>query len=218
MSHNNDVESFQIDGLTVRIAQDTDYDSYCNPRDNDNLGVMVCWHRSYKLGDDPNEFSSPQDFQEWADSKEGKAAIALILPLYLYDHSGITMNTSGFSCSWDSGQVGYIYITRETIRKEYSVKRISKQLLERVRGYLVSEVEEYDSFLRGEVYGYIVENADGDHLDSCWGFIGDIKYVKEEATSAAKHEASRIKEKYAAMLEREATSAGDVPLPEVQCE
>ena len=24
-----------------------------------------------------------------------------ILPLYLYDHSGITMNTSGFSCPWD---------------------------------------------------------------------------------------------------------------------
>ena len=33
----------------------------------------------------------------------------VILPLYLYDHSGITMNTCGFSCPWDSGQVGWIY-------------------------------------------------------------------------------------------------------------
>ena len=30
----------------------------------------------------------------------------VFLPLYLFDHSGITMNTSGFSCPWDSGQVG----------------------------------------------------------------------------------------------------------------
>jgi hypothetical protein len=37
----------------------------------------------------------------------------VILPLYLYDHSGITMNTTGFSCPWDSGQVGWIYTSKE---------------------------------------------------------------------------------------------------------
>jgi len=26
---------------------------------------------------------------------------AVILPLYLYDHGGVTMNTVGYSCSWD---------------------------------------------------------------------------------------------------------------------
>ena len=36
-----------------------------------------------------------------------------ILPLYLYDHSGLSMNTSGFSCPWDSGQVGWIYCNNE---------------------------------------------------------------------------------------------------------
>jgi len=37
----------------------------------------------------------------------------VILPLYLYDHSGITMSTSVFSCPWDSGQVGWIYASKQ---------------------------------------------------------------------------------------------------------
>ena len=41
----------------------------------------------------------------------------VILSLYLYDHSGITMNTTGFSCPWDSGQVGWIYADADCIKK-----------------------------------------------------------------------------------------------------
>jgi hypothetical protein len=95
------------------------------------------------------------------------------------------MSCSPFSCPWDSGQVGYIYITREKIRSEYSAKRISKKLLERVRGYLVGEVKTYDMYLTGDVYGYTVEDSEGNDVDSCWGFFG-MEDVKEQATSAAK--------------------------------
>ena len=42
----------------------------------------------------------------------------ILLPLYLYDHSGITMNTTGFSCSWDSGQVGFIYASKARFKEE----------------------------------------------------------------------------------------------------
>lgn len=41
----------------------------------------------------------------------------VILPLYLYDHSGITISTGPFSCPWDSGQVGWIYAPKDTFRK-----------------------------------------------------------------------------------------------------
>ncbi len=41
-----------------------------------------------------------------------------ILPLYLYDHSGISMSTGSFlgravHAEWDSGQVGYIYMDKD---------------------------------------------------------------------------------------------------------
>ena len=42
----------------------------------------------------------------------------VILPLYLYDHSGITMSTSVFSCPWDSGQVGWIYAEKKKLIEE----------------------------------------------------------------------------------------------------
>ena len=48
----------------------------------------------------------------------------LILPLNLYDHSGLSMSVSSFigraqHAEWDSGQVGWIYATADSIRAEY---------------------------------------------------------------------------------------------------
>jgi hypothetical protein len=98
-----------------------------------------------------------------------------ILPLYLYDHSGITMNTTGFSCPWDSGQVGVIFMSPQTVAKE----GISDP-----EGYLKGEVKTYDQYLRGEVFGYILKNASGEEVDSCWGYYG-LDHCKEEAGEMA---------------------------------
>ena len=85
----------------------------------DNLGKMVCFHKRYSLGDDHDIHHD--DFNGWDEMGEhltkGHDAV-IILPLYLYDHSGITIQTTPFSCPWDSGQVGFIYMDRETILRE----------------------------------------------------------------------------------------------------
>jgi hypothetical protein len=98
----------------------------------------------------------------------------IILPLYLYDHSGITMNTSGFSCPWDSGQVGYIYVSKEDVRSEWGWKYFTKQRIEKIKRILRTEVEIYDFYLQNRVYGYSVTcDICGNDLDSCWGFYGE---------------------------------------------
>jgi hypothetical protein len=134
----------------------------------------VCWHRRYGLGDQ-HDFSSPDDFNK--DSKD----YAIVLPLYLYDHSGITISTTPFSCRWDSGQVGWIYATKESVRKTYGVKGITAKVRERARQCLLAEVEEYDKYIRGDVYGFVLEkrehceecdHVEWEHEDSCWGFYG----------------------------------------------
>lgn len=161
-------DTLQVGNLTVRLEQDCDAES---PREWDNLATMVCWHRRYNLGDHKKtkeNFPTPQDFRESDDYKNA----VVILPLYLYDHSGITMSCSAFSCPWDSGQVGYIYITREQVRKEFGKKRISKKMRERLVGFLQSEVKVYDMYLTGDVWGFIVEDSNGNNLDSCFGFFG----------------------------------------------
>ena len=101
-----------------------------------------------------------------------------ILPLFLYDHSGITMSTGCFSCPWDSGQVGWIYISIEKAAQE------GWKTAEQAYKAMESEVEEYDHYLTGQCYGYVVEDADGEEIDSCWGFLGD-DYVRGEMRTAA---------------------------------
>ena len=99
----------------------------------------------------------------------------VILPLHLYDHSGITMRTGAFSCPWDSGQVGWIYITPEKIKKEYGWKKLTSARRRQIQQYLEGEVETYDHYLTGSVYGYNItagEDVENDCDDSCWGFFG----------------------------------------------
>lgn len=170
----------EIDGYTITISQDNDP---INPRkDYDNAGKMVCWHRRYNLGDEqPTE--SPDEFEANVLDKIEKDG-GVVLPLYLYDHSGITMSTAPFSCQWDSGQVGWIYMDADTIRKEWGgkSKRLTKAAREKARRCLLGEVETYDKYLTGDVYGYNIDFNE-DSLDSCWGYIG-IESVKESAAEA----------------------------------
>lgn len=159
-------------GLKIRIVNDIDA---CNPREEwDNLGTMVCFHRRYELGD-KNEFNSPEEFKNFLKREEKNI---VVLPLYLYDHSGITMKTSPFSCNWDSGQVGCIFVKKEKVREWYGVKTITKKVREKVIEHLNSEVKTYDNYLTGEVYGYIIEDNNGENLYSCYGFYG---YNHEES-------------------------------------
>lgn len=102
--------TYERDRNVLKIYYDTFPGS---PREWDNFGTMVCWHRHYNLGDD-HSYRTPTDF--WytmaevivGDSdkvenmtEERREEIVrnnvIILPLYLYDHSGITMRTYPFS-------------------------------------------------------------------------------------------------------------------------
>ena len=173
MSNDNTTE---YKGYAITIEQDNNPDS---PREWDNLGTMVCAHRRYHLGDEQfdGHYYDGGPLKEFLNRKD-----ILWLPLYLYDHSGITMNTTGFSCPWDSGMVGFIYVTKEDVLKEFKHKIVDKKLKDHVYKILKGEVETYDQYLTGDVYGYIITDPDGNETDSCWGFYG-YKYCLEEAQS-----------------------------------
>ena len=146
----------------------------CSPREFDNLGTMVCFHRRYNLGDETELKSS--DFSSWEELenylyKEEDALIAI--PVFMYDHSGLWINTTGFSCPWDSGQIGYIYVSKEKVRREYSCKRISKKLKKMIREMLCSEVDLYNDYLSGNVYGFtLTDKENAEEIDSSCGFYG----------------------------------------------
>lgn len=156
-------------GLTAKLYQDDHAES---PREFENLGTMYCEHNNYDLGDKGAD-----------DPRELDASQLIMLPLFLYDHSGLSMATGAFSCPWDSGQVGMIYVTKAKVRREYNVQRISANILDQVLNNLKSEVETYNQYLTGDVYGFNIDNKAGDCIDSCYGFFG-YEYALEEMERA----------------------------------
>ena len=109
------------------------------------------------------------------------------LPLYIYEHSGITISTGGFSCPWDSGQAGWIYTTKEDVlecggkiqgKKKY-IKVTERNWKRAAQLWLEGEVEQYDQYLQGDCYGYVIDELDPDtnewdeNTDSCWGYYSN---------------------------------------------
>lgn len=137
-----------------------------------------------QLNDDGWFFDNMMDALTIDDLKEllAERDDAVILPLYLYDHSGLAMSTGSFvgravHAEWDSGQVGYIYADRDMIQKEYG--KISPETVKCAETVLEGEVNDFDLYLRGECYGYRLFK-DGDEEDACWGFLGEIDDIKED--------------------------------------
>lgn len=168
-----------VDNVKVEIVHDNDGAS--NPRDWDNLGTMLYAHGRYTLGDKTFNSSDYSSWKEALRGEGGKESDIVFLPLYLYDHSGITISTESFvgraqHAEWDSGQVGWIYATKETIRKELGVNNVTKLVREKVLERLKGEVEVFDQYLTGDVYGVKVIELDEDgnegEDEACWGFFG----------------------------------------------
>lgn len=254
----------------IYVGQDTDP---WNPRteQDGNVGMMMCWHRDYALGDtDKNNYRDSEEFLQdllrrnvnkktvlnyvrngkasgmkikynrsdcvwelWTTyymfplegPKEAKFQIyseqseldwliddiiealptkdiwyllekhanIVHLPVYLFEHSGITMSTTSFNDRWDSGQVGWIYIDKETILSQCGKFQNNKGNLIKITKHnwkgaayrvLEEEVKTYDMYLQGQVYGAVIEEYDPaskefNEIDSCWGFYVD-SYDEEE--------------------------------------
>lgn len=180
------IESYMHSGCRIEIHRDEDA---MTPREGDNLVTLACWHTRYKLGDRSIQHCSKESLREDAEAN-GEGPIIAVLPLYLYDHSGITMNTTGFSCQFDSGQVGWAYVTVDAAEKMGCTNEDwrdpggewkKEKFLDSIR----SEVETYDSYLKGEVYGYKVFKAGEEDSDDCWGYYS-MSDVKDCAEAVAK--------------------------------
>lgn len=152
-------------GTTITVVRDQHPEC---PREWGSLGIMACWHRRYVLGDVQPAVTPI----EWL--RENAPAGSVVYQLYLYDHSGLRIGTRPFGDPWDSGPVGWIAATPAMIRRAFKCRRITKSVRAQVQACLRAEVEVYDAYLRGDVWGYIV--ADEARLatgDSCFGFYGD---------------------------------------------
>jgi hypothetical protein len=153
--------------FTLSIVQDEEPLNPC--LDFDNLGKMIYFHQRYNLGDGHNLDHS--DFTGWDDLEEypTKAHNAvIILPLFLYDHSGITLQTTLLNAAPGNPKV------------------LTKAAKVWAAQCLFSEVQRYDPYLTCDVWVYVIEASDRNEVKSCWGFYGE-RYCKAEGEDVMAH-------------------------------
>ncbi len=176
------------DGFRVYLEQDEFAE---NPRKMfDHLGTMLYTSTRYVLGD---ENVSRDRMQEVMADPEN-----IWIKVFAYIHSGTTLRAGGaegaeganpFTCQWDSGMCGVIYVTRKDALKDWTAHgkpqrtRMTQALRAKIIKNLVSEVEEFSRWCEGEVYSYHVEDQLGEIVDSCSGYYG-YDDAKQEAMTA----------------------------------
>ena len=155
------------DGRKLRLVIEQDQFPE-DPRSWDNLGTMLCCHRDYQLGDCNSNRETEEQLAEIC-RKYGKSdeeidemtfseEIQFILdqddvcglPLYITDHSGISMQTYRFD-AWDSSFVGLIFVEKDFYLAQSCLKD-EKNWKAKAKKTLESEVEIYNDFLEGNVY------------------------------------------------------------------
>lgn len=195
----NSVEIIDINPtLRVRIEYDNDSGG---PGEWDNVGQIAYCSSRETLG---TERVSRDRLDEIRNGIRDGSLIGM--PVYAYVHSGATISCgrklrdgtlipgNPFSCPWDSGQSGFVYCTKEKAIEEFGKKIVTAKVRAKALKCLAGEVETFDQYITGQVYGFIVERVirdeDGDEvdteeLDSCWGHYG-LDYCKEQGIAAAK--------------------------------
>lgn len=155
------------DGRKLRLVIEQDQFSE-DPRSWDNLGTMLCCHREYQLGDCNSNKETEEELAEIC-RKYGKSdeeidemtfaeEVQFILdqdnvcglPLWLYDHSGISMSTER-QCSWDSSFVGLIFVEKDFYLAQMCLKD-EEDWKAKAKGMLEDKIEVYNYFLQRNVY------------------------------------------------------------------
>lgn len=123
----------------------------------------------------------------------------------MYEHSGISLwlgsKWSHFDAQWDCSEVGICYCEKETILKEWSDV---SDWREKANEVMSNEMDIYDRYVQGMVYGFTTCNPDGDDVDSCWGFYDEKEAIEEaEACIDAdiEYEAKKAEERFNALKE-----------------
>ena len=169
------------------------YDQHAtNPREWANLGtILISPNKSHWIAspDDIVDTSIPfgnSHYEHWNNIRREqlnlkKSDIAIAYPITKYEHGSISLSL-GYKQGWDYGVVGFVYVTKEQVRKCYGVDRITKSIIERATNCLQSELDMLTHWVNGDCYGWQIKEYaltdDGldweevDTLDACWEYVG----------------------------------------------
>lgn len=139
----------------------------------------------------------------------------VFLSVSMLDHSGLTLYEGRGSHwsdpgGWDSGQIGWMYMTRADILREFGGERLTRGKREQALRLMRAELSDYASYVSGDIYSMLVyektpemfcdEFAEDlaelnlNTVDSCCGFLGGDAVEAEMRTTLERLHAHRTKE------------------------
>jgi len=197
------IEEIEYKNHRIRIAQDHDP---LDPEEGDCPVYLVHFHRQFGRCPDEVPFSGEDEAQwflngpdkrradyeeelaEWKDDRKGWK----VFPVSAYIHSGVSLSL-GHGSGWDVSNCGAILIKDDG---EWFDGNLTDERAEEIAE---AHVKEWNQYLNGEVYGFMIDGPLETHqdlcekcghvqreyeerevLDSCWGFYG-LDYCIEEA-------------------------------------
>ena len=180
-----------------------------NPREGDNLGTILIapskahWVANRDVAVDISIPFGNNPYEHWQNlCREQlnlkKSDIAVAYPITKYEHGEIYLSL-GCESGLDYAALGFVYVTKETLRKCFNVKRITKSIIARAESCLQAELDMLTAWLNGDCYGWCIKEYaltdDGleweevDILESCWGYfdqeqaIADMKDMLNQLTT-----------------------------------
>jgi hypothetical protein len=188
------IEEIKYKGYTIKIHPDNDAE---NPREWGNIGKIVALreHLTHECNDNLKDVSIA-----YACIKRYNA---VFLPIFIgqagiYTDIGkmVVQKLQVLNTDFDdhdmffevaNNQIGIIFVDSDEIAEVYGSDNVENRA--KALECLVSQIDIYNKWRNGEVVGFTVENAEGDIVDSCWGF-----YSVEEAIEAAKENLPSVQE------------------------
>jgi hypothetical protein len=155
---NDLLETIKYKGVDIQVFYDTDCGT---PNENGNTDCFLVYdHRQFSTqveGFEPSDIN-----EEITRTKKLFYKGCWVFPTFAYIHSGVSLSLGSseypFSDRWDVSMKGFVLVNRT---KVWSYTKKKAEVIAE------SVIKEWNSFLSGEVYGYIHE------FGSCWGFCGD---------------------------------------------
>jgi hypothetical protein len=155
---------------------------------------MVGFSDRYTMGDKHNYYNyrhflecmaADCGYKGWVENASDKSLVAfLVKHLVILPYGLVGRDALALSNAWDYDRDGFLrhdgflYVSKEDIRKEYGVKRVTPRIRKLAVSCLKAEFEVYEQWRQGEVFGFQLfykdeDGGEGAEIDACWGFYGD---------------------------------------------
>lgn len=149
---------------TIRLIKDDDPEA---EEDDYILQTWCSWRTAFNHGpahwEDAYQIKKDYAFDYIVDLLTDAHCVKLlrphmeILPLSVYEHTGLTMYVGDPTGDFDSGYAGFIYVTKEEAFDNFGATEENWREIADER--MEDSVETYADFLEGDVYEYVVYDS-----------------------------------------------------------